>query len=131
MTTITWSDQLKRGIGFQDQDHEDAVALMNALQGCSDEDLPELYKKLHHHTQEHLARENALMERIGFFAIAMHKGEHDRVLAEMQDFQDLLDAGELDKVRHYVEETIPAWFLNHLDTMDTATAMFAQQMGES
>lgn len=131
MTVITWSDELKRGIAFQDDDHEEAVAVMNALQTCTDEELPGLYKKLFDHTREHLERENELMERIGFFAYDMHKGEHDRVLAEMQDFQDKLDAGDLAAVRTYVQETVPDWFINHLESMDTATAMFARQMGEA
>lgn len=43
MTTITWSDVLKRGLGFQDNDHEQAVKLMNTLQECSDEELPALF----------------------------------------------------------------------------------------
>jgi len=131
MTMITWSDELKRGIAFQDDDHQEAVALMNALQTCSDEELPVLYAKLFAHTKEHLQRENELMDRINFFATEVHKGEHDRVLAEMQEFQDKLDAGNLAEVRVYVEQAIPDWFLNHLDSMDTATAMFARQMGES
>ena len=130
MPLIEWTDALKRGLTFQDDDHEEAVAVMNALQTCSDEDLPGLFKQLHDHTQAHLERENELMERIGFFAIAVHKGEHDRVLAEMQEFQDKMDAGEIAAVRTYVEETVPAWFLNHLESMDTATAMFARQQGE-
>lgn len=130
MTTITWSDELKRGLDFQDEDHEEAVKLMNALQGCSDDELPALFEQLFTHTKEHLARENALMERIGFFAIPMHKGEHDRVLAEMQAFNERLDAGDIAAVRHYVQDTVPNWFLGHLNSMDTITAQFARQAGE-
>lgn len=130
MTIITWSDELKRGLGFQDEDHEQAVKLMNALQVCSDEELPALFVQLFDHTKDHLERENALMERIGFFATPMHKGEHDRVLAEMQEFKDKLDAGDITAVRHYVQETVPNWFLDHLNSMDTITAQFALQAGE-
>ncbi|MCW8915972.1 MAG: hemerythrin domain-containing protein [Magnetovibrio sp.] len=131
MTLITWSDELKRGIGFQDDDHEEAVKVMNALQTCTDEELPALFDQLHSHTKEHLDRENELMVRIRFFAIEVHKGEHDRVLAEMQSFKEKLDAGEIAEVRKYVEETVPEWFINHLNTMDTATAQFARQHGET
>lgn len=130
MTVIKWTDDLKRGLAFQDDDHEEAVAVLNALRACSDEDLPGLFKQLHDHTKAHLQRENELMERIGFFAMGVHKGEHDRVLAEMQEFQDKMDAGEIAAVRTYVEETVPNWFLEHLNTMDSATAMFARQQGE-
>lgn len=131
MALITWTDELKRGLGFQDDDHEQAVAVMNALQTCSDAELPGLFDALHGHTKAHLAREDDLMERIGFFAMAMHKGEHARVLAEMQDIKDKLDAGDLQAVRTYVEETVPDWFINHLNSMDTITATFALQHGES
>lgn len=130
MTTINWSDELKRGLTFQDEDHEQAVKLMNALQTCTDEELPALFEQLFTHTREHLQRENELMQRIGFFAIAMHKGEHDRVLAEMQDFKEKLDAGDIAAVRHYVHETVPNWFVEHLNSMDTITAQFALQAGE-
>ncbi|MEG3617987.1 hemerythrin family protein [Magnetovibrio sp. PR-2] len=130
MTTISWSDELKRGLGFQDEDHEQAVKVMNALHGCSDAELPALFEQLFTHTAEHLARENELMERIGFFAYGMHKGEHDRVLAELQEFKDKLDAKDLDAVRHYVEVTVPNWFIDHLNSMDTITAQFALQAGE-
>lgn len=131
MTLIKWTDDLKRGISFQDEDHEEAVSLMNKLQSCSNEDLPALYKSFCEHTVAHLLRENELMDRIGFFAIEVHKGEHDRVIAEMNAFQDKLDAGNLADVRTYVTETLPDWFVNHLNSMDTATAMFARQMGET
>jgi len=130
MKTINWSDEYKRGLGFQDEDHEEAVGLMNALQVCTDEELPALFEQLFSHTKAHLERENELMERIGFFAMPMHKGEHDRVLAEMQDFKVRLDAGEIDAVRHYLQETLPSWFLDHLNSMDTITAQFALQVGE-
>jgi len=131
MTNIKWTDDLKRGLTFQDDDHEEAVAMMNALQACSEADLPVLFKQLFEHTKAHLAREDELMDRIGFFAAEVHKGEHVRVLVEMQAFQDKLDAGDIAAVRTYVEETVPDWFLNHLESMDTATAMFARQKGET
>jgi len=43
MALITWNDALKRGLAFQDADHEEAVALMNALQTCTDAELPALF----------------------------------------------------------------------------------------
>lgn len=134
MTQITWNDGLKRGLGFQDADHEEEVKLMNAMQTCADDELPALFAEHVKHLGDHLARENELMERIGFFAKEVHMGEHARVLAEQDIIQaklDTGDAGDLAAVRKYVQEDLPDWFLTHLDTMDTMTAMFAKQMGES
>ena len=130
MTLLTWDYTFKLGLGFQDADHEESVRLMNAMQTCSDTELPALFVQHMAHLREHLARENELMERIGFFAIEVHRGEHERVLAEQDAILTKLTAGDLDAVRQYVQEDLPAWFLGHLQSMDTMTAQFAQQRGE-
>jgi hemerythrin len=130
MSLIAWSEVLKRGLSFQDADHEEAVRLMNALQTCTDEDLPALFAEHAAHLGEHLARENALMERIGFFAKDVHMGEHARVLEETAAMQAKLNAGDLSAVRAYVARDLPDWFIEHLESMDTMTALFAQQRGE-
>lgn len=133
MTEIAWNDGLKRGLAFQDEDHEEAVRLMNAMQSCSDAELPALFAAHAEHLREHLSRENELMERIGFFAKDVHMGEHARVLEETAAMQTKLDSGDsaaLAEVRAYVIDALPAWFLDHLESMDTMTALFAQQVGE-
>ena len=131
MPLIAWEDGLKRGLGFQDADHQEAVRLMNALQTCSDDEFPGLFAEHLTHLREHLERENQLMERINFFAIEVHMDEHASILATLDDVQAQLDAGDLDSARAFAEHDLPEWFLRHLATMDTATAHFAQQRGES
>lgn len=131
MTRIEWNEDLKRHIAFQDADHEEAVRLMNAMQTCSDEELPELFKAHFDHVRAHFTREHELMERTGFFAYETHADEHMRVLDELKAMQAKLDAGDIAAVRAYVTEDLPSWFLNHLDTMDLVTAQFARQHGES
>lgn len=131
MTLIDWDEELKRGIAFQDDDHQEAVRLMNAMQTCSDADLPALFAEHATHLKDHLARENALMERINFFAKEVHMGEHERVLMEIARMQATLADGDIATVRQYVQDDLPNWFLDHLNSMDTMTAQFARQMGES
>ena len=131
MTKIEWNDTMKRGLGFQDADHEESITLMNAMQTCSDDELPALFAKHVEHLREHLGREDELMERTGFFAKDMHMGEHQRVLAEQDAIQAKLDVGDIAAVRAYVQDDLPNWFLNHLESMDTMTAMHALQHGES
>lgn len=131
MNEIVWNDGLKLGIAFQDADHEESVALMNAMQSCSDAELPAAYAAHMTHLREHLERENALMRRTNFFAMHVHIAEHDRVLAELAMIQTSLNAGDFVTVRRYVQEDLPAWFMRHLNTMDTATAQAAKERGES
>lgn len=131
MSQIAWDEHLKRGIAFQDKDHEEAVRLMNAMQTCSDDDLPALFAAHFDHARAHFTREHELMERTGFFAYETHAAEHMRVLNELKAMQATLDQGDIATVRDYVTNTLPDWFLNHLDTMDMITAQFARQHGES
>ena len=55
------------------------------------------------HTQEHFAREEAAMREVGFPPYPVHKGEHDRVLEEMESeethFRETGDTARLWKLR--------------------------------
>lgn len=125
MSTLTWTPDLSVGVDFMDHDHEEFLALVNACVAASDADLPALFDRLYEHTVAHFAREEALMEQTGFFAIDCHKGEHGRVLAEMRRFRAHVDKGNLAFARAYVGDQVPQWFILHRNTMDSATAAFA------
>lgn len=127
MALITWSDDLKVGKDFMDADHEDFVTLLNAAAEADASAFPAAFDAVLHHTEEHFARENALMEEIGFFAIGPHTGEHARVLAEMRRMRDHLATGNDAYARAYLTEFVPQWFEQHRRTMDAATAAYARQ----
>lgn len=127
MALIDWIDDLKVGQDFMDEDHEAFVALLNRLAVADDAAFPALFAALLHHTEEHFAREEVLMKRIGFFAFDCHKGEHTRVLEEMRHFMAHAQAGRLDMARAYVVDQVPGWFVLHRNTMDAATAAYAAQ----
>lgn len=124
---LPWTDALKVNVDFIDHDHEEFVALLNAAIAASDADFPAAFKALAAHTVEHFAREEELMDRIGFFATGCHKGEHARVLTEVRRFLGHVETGNLAFARAYVAEQMPQWFILHRNTMDAATAAFALQ----
>jgi hemerythrin len=126
---VDWTDALKVGIDVIDTDHEVFVAEINAAVAASDEDFPTHFAELVEHTRAHFAREEALMDATGFFAAAIHKAEHQRVLAEAGRVADQLEAGDASVARSYVANHLPEWFRQHRDTMDLATASFARQHG--
>lgn len=127
MTAMTWSDDLKVGVDFIDEDHQEFTHLVNACLTADDAALPAAFDALYAHTESHFAREEKLMDETGFFATDCHKGEHGRVLNEMRRFRSHLDKGNLAFVRAYVSDHVPQWFILHRNTMDSATAAFARQ----
>lgn len=124
---LAWTDALKVNIDFVDHDHEEFIALLNAAASADDAALPAAFDALLAHTAEHFAREEELMDRVGFFATECHKGEHARVLNEAKRFRSHLAGGNVAYVRAYLSDHLPQWFLLHRNTMDAATAAYALQ----
>jgi hemerythrin len=77
------------------------------------------------HTREHFLREEQVMRENRFPAYSAHKGEHDRVLAEMDaEARRFREGGDPARLWTYLFETVPTWFVDHIRTMDSVTARF-------
>jgi hemerythrin len=82
------------------------------------------------HTREHFEREEATMRDARFPPYPVHKAEHDRVLAELEREARLFaERGDAERLLGYVTETVPAWFVGHIQSMDQVTARFAAAQG--
>lgn len=126
---MEWTDALRVGVQVIDTDHELFVAQINAAVAAPAGDFPQHFAELVEHTRAHFAREEALMDAIGFFATVIHKAEHRRVIAELERVADQLESGQTAVALAYVAGPLPEWFLQHRNTMDLATASFARQHG--
>ncbi len=136
---LNFDDVPKVALDFMNSDHEEATNITNALMALLDtaeagtadtQAISDTLQSLHNHCVEHFSRENAQMEHFGFPAYPVHHGEHERVLAEMQGEMDAWrDAGDVVRLKNYTFQTVPEWFIGHIQTMDTVTAMFIQQCG--
>lgn len=128
-------------LAFMNADHRGEANLLNeladAVEGLGGEGgaRPEVLRRfdaLLAHTDEHFERENQAMVRAGFPALEIHKAEHDRVLAELREVRDAFaQGGPLEPLRRYLVETVPPWFVSHIETMDTVTSAFIRARGGS
>lgn len=119
----------KVAIDFMNDDHEEAVAIVNAFQqGIENGDIQSVefqIKQLIEHCEAHFAREESCMKQYSFPPYVIHKQEHDRVLMELNMIaQQLQQHQDVEKVRSYAEQEFPAWFAQHLNTMDKMTAQY-------
>jgi hemerythrin len=107
----------------------EAVAALRADQGSAAAVL-QAFGVLDRHTREHFAREEAAMRESGFPPYLIHKAEHDRVLAEMgAEGRGFAEAGDVERLFAYATQVLPAWFFQHIETMDLATARFIGARG--
>lgn len=129
MLAIEWHDGLNVGMDFMDADHAEAAALINTLAATDGRQRIETMEHFIAHCHAHFAREEAMMEKTGFFALGCHQGEHTRVLAELEVVLARLKGG--DGQDEYFSRTLPNWLMTHRSTMDFVTAEFARSAGFS
>lgn len=127
MSAIEWHDGLNVGVGFMDEDHADAAARINTLATSTGAERIAALEGFIAHCRDHFAREEAMMEKTGFFALHCHRDEHTRVLAEFDVVLARLKGGNPQD--EYFAITLPNWLMNHRNTMDFVTAQFARSAG--
>lgn len=127
--TLVWDDSLKVGNDVIDHDHKETVEMLAELAAADDAAFPAVFARFTQHLREHLAREEDLMRQYGFPPFQIHKHEHDRVRLELEGIEKRLAAGNLMLARGYATQAVPDWFVNHKNTMDSATAAWIRSQG--
>jgi hemerythrin len=127
-------------VPFMNADHAAEARLVNDVEAALDAQgrgegtlaaVIERLSLLAVHTREHFTREETAMREARFPAYPVHKAEHDRVLAEMDaQARAFRESGDGARLARYLAQVLPAWFVNHIRTMDSVTAGYlARQRG--
>lgn len=114
-------------VDFMNQEHEEFAQLVNQLErGLTEGKRMEAdMARLLEHLKTHFAHEEQAMQAVGFPPYSVHKGEHDRVIALFeQQLAYYRDAKDNQPLLAFIANDVPAWFEQHLNTMDTVTARF-------
>lgn len=114
--------------------HREEIELINALaaqvQACKarqvePQTIDQALGGLVEHMRGHFAGEERRMQGAGFPPYAVHKAEHERVLAEARAvYDDWVATRNLAALDAYLRDTLPKWMVQHIGTMDTVTAQF-------
>jgi hemerythrin-like metal-binding protein len=131
MVQFSWSNDLYTGSSLIDGDHRKLVDLVNAffqaMQSGQDRgQVSQAMRALLAYTGEHFAREEAEMERIQYVAVLAHKAEHTKLLKQLVELKQMLDAGGRMNAPA-VAEFLSAWLHNHILTTDMKLAAALKQ----
>ncbi|OOC11536.1 bacteriohemerythrin [Thioalkalivibrio halophilus] len=118
---------------FMNDDHHEAARLLEAVGRAREEGddnaVREAFAAFVEFNREHFAREDELMERVGFPQKDYHRQEHAAHLARWEALLAGLEDGSLqgaDLVSALDDEIIP-WYQRHFTTMDALLARFAER----
>ena len=110
--------------------HDIEIEIVNKLYDAivENRDIAEILKYFDEFLNDvinHFTFEQGLMEKYNFFAYPIHRAEHDRVLYELKSLEKILkEKGDIKTVKDYLESVFKPWIINHVQTMDTVTAMY-------
>ena len=121
MKLSNWTSELETGLAALDSDHKQLLAISNHLKHANaNTDLSELKSALLAMKAEmaaHFAREEALMNECKYDAVPEHQDEHQRLLGEVQQKIETLEAFE--QGFENFGDTIHQWIFQHIAGKDT------------
>ena len=126
MAQFSWTDELYTGSNLIDGDHRILIGLVDAFfeameRGQGNRAMSKAMGELLAYTEEHFGREEAEMERIQYVAALAHRGEHAKLLSQLAELKEMLDAGGKINIPA-VADFLDQWLRNHILTADMKLA---------
>jgi hemerythrin len=126
MAQFSWTNNLFTGNTLIDGDHRKLVDFMNAFfesmqSGETTERISKAMQDFIAFTREHFRREDEEMRRIGYVAALAHATEHGKLLKQLVELKDMLDArGNMNSSA--IAMFLSGWLRNHILTADMKLA---------
>ena len=118
---IPWQEEWTFNHPKMDETHHEFIAEINHMLAVPDNEMLAAVDRFIEHTVAHFEQEREWMESTNFPPKGCHIGEHDRVLAIVQQVRQMVAGGDFAIGRRLAEELVP-WFNQHAQTMDAALA---------
>jgi hemerythrin len=122
VTLLTWKHANMVGVRALDDQHGILMDTMNELRqavvrGAGREQVSEVLDRLIEFTRMHFATEERLLEQTGFPALAAHRVEHQRVLAQILEAAHRAQHGE-EVHMHSLLIFLRDWYVTHIGSLD-------------
>jgi len=109
--------------------HEEEIEIINKFYDAAvskdREKIDELFKVLQFDVEDHFSTEEEMMEESNFYALQIHKSEHDTMRGKVKKLQEHWDKfKEPTEVQRFLEEDFKHWMVLHVARWDSETAMY-------
>jgi hemerythrin len=135
MAYFEWADDLVIDNGPIDADHKKLVDLVNELhtatsQGSGQEVVEKIMTELISYTQDHLTREERMMETASFPNLARHKIGHVKFIESLHNLQKKYEAGSI-TVASQLSAVLRDWLSLHIRRSDKELLVFLRKAGKA
>ncbi|MEQ8603027.1 MAG: bacteriohemerythrin [Marivibrio sp.] len=127
MRAIDWDEGMSVGLARLDDDHKQLIAIINRLHeavrlGGSEAGatVARSLQALADYTERHFAREEAVLEAVGYPALRGHRVQHDAFVDELRDLADAFDARRDPALAAELGRFLRDWLTHHILVEDMA-----------
>lgn len=123
MVLIEWRKEFETGVSEVDHEHRELVDLINELHeqvgaGASKETIIAFLGEVFAKISAHFALEETVMRKHGYDEYAEHKAEHEKLLDDLRDIMDDVEAETAEDYQWALGTAVRDWFVNHFKTKD-------------
>jgi len=135
VTLLTWNYTCTVGVRAMDDQHGILMDTMNELRlalihGAGREQVSEVLDRLIEFTRMHFSSEEQMLQRSGFPALAAHRAEHQRLLAQILQASHRAQHGEEVQVRPLLV-FLRGWYVAHIEGLDREYGPWLNERGVS
>ncbi|GIT98486.1 bacteriohemerythrin [Sulfurovum sp. TSL1] len=108
--------------------HEEEIQIINEFHDAvvaKDRDkIDELFKVVQFDVEDHFSTEEAMMEESKFYAMQMHKSEHDTMRKKLNQLQTSWENNrDPEEILRFLEDEFKHWLVLHVARWDSETAL--------
>lgn len=122
MALVTWNESYSVKVQKCDDDHKKLFALLNTLHdamkaGHGADVIQQTVKELADYTKFHFAREEEMLKKTNYAALAPHRAQHQEFVRKVEHFQSDLKEGKAGE-SVAVAEFLQDWLVHHIKQTD-------------
>jgi len=125
---VIWSEAMRTNIDPIDKDHQHLIRLHNRISRhpVKDSALEELIEEIVHRFENHIAREETIMEVCNFPRLEPHKADHRKTSMRLRDLaEDYRAVKDGDSMKE-LNSALRTWLFEHVIKTDTDIATYAK-----
>jgi len=130
---VEWKPEYDLGIASIDQQHRRLIGLINSLQTAVDYSTGEEFERkaldeLVDYTRTHFKYEEGLMEQNGYPEFESHRGEHMRMIAQVDEVLESYRQDQDNAMQNAIE-FLKGWLIDHINGTDRKYSKFLIDKG--
>jgi hemerythrin len=131
MAIAAWDDSFRTGHAQVDQQHQELFQMVNELHdaivaGKGKEVIKPTLEKLAKYTVQHFITEEALMTKIGYPHLAVHKRKHEDLTKKATEVIEGYNSGK-NVLTITLSQFLSDWLRHHINEDDKALARFLKE----